>query len=315
MTLRKTDMAIKHVLSFSGGKDSTAMYLLALESGIDFIAVCADTGNESSITMDYVETIHEKTGGPKCQIVKADFSTQIERKKIVVDTKWRKDGISDKICDDVIKHLIPTGNPFIDLCMWKGRFPSTMARFCTSELKLNPIMENIVMPLMESYGVFGWLGIRATESMSRINAKEIEHVGGRYIIYRPILSWSPEEVFAIHKKHDLEPNPLYKMGMSRVGCFPCINSRKSEIKEIARRFPKEVERIRKWEEIISFTSKRGAGTFFPSNTIPGKDEKRSNILNVVKWSKTSRGGKQYNFFDELEDFNINDCSSSYGLCE
>ena len=30
---------MKHVLSYSGGKDSTAMYLLAVEWGIDFLPV------------------------------------------------------------------------------------------------------------------------------------------------------------------------------------------------------------------------------------------------------------------------------------
>lgn len=307
-------MMTKHVISYSGGKDSTAMYLLALELGIDFIAVCADTGNESPITMEYVRTIHEKTGGPECIIVKADFSDQIKRKRMIVDTKWRNEGIPDEICDRSIEHLIPTGKPFIDLCLWKGRFPSTIARFCTSELKVIPIMEQIIMPLMESHGVFSWMGIRASESRARANAREIEHVGGRYMIYRPILSWNPKEVFAIHKKHNVEPNPLYKMGMARVGCFPCIHSGKREITELAKRFPKEIARIEEWERILTYVAKRGAGTFFPADTIPGEGDTRSSIRNVVKWAKTSRGGRQYNMIDDLFD-DGNTCSSQYGLCE
>ena len=56
---------MKRVLSISGGKDSTAMYLLALELGRDFTAVFADTGNEHEITYDYVRDLPRKTGGPE----------------------------------------------------------------------------------------------------------------------------------------------------------------------------------------------------------------------------------------------------------
>ena len=39
---------VKHILSVSGGKDSTALLLWAIERGIDFQPVFADTGNENS---------------------------------------------------------------------------------------------------------------------------------------------------------------------------------------------------------------------------------------------------------------------------
>ena len=55
----------KAVLSFSGGKDSTAMYLLALEQGVDFLPVFADTGHEHDLTYDYVRNISRLTGGPE----------------------------------------------------------------------------------------------------------------------------------------------------------------------------------------------------------------------------------------------------------
>ena len=51
------------VLSFSGGKDSTALYLLALELEVEFIPVFADTGHEHPITLDYVRALPRLTGG------------------------------------------------------------------------------------------------------------------------------------------------------------------------------------------------------------------------------------------------------------
>lgn len=63
------------VLNISGGKDSTAMYLLAFrELGVAATPVFADTGNEHPITVEYVNTLAERTGGPTVRTVQADFT-------------------------------------------------------------------------------------------------------------------------------------------------------------------------------------------------------------------------------------------------
>lgn len=50
-----------HIVNVSGGKDSTAVYLLALErrerNGMDFTPVFANTGNEHEHTYDYVRQL------------------------------------------------------------------------------------------------------------------------------------------------------------------------------------------------------------------------------------------------------------------
>lgn len=52
--------------------------------------------------------------------------------------------------------------------MWKGRFPSTMARFCTVELKVRPMFDQIYVPIFEAGDkVISWQGIRANESLRR----------------------------------------------------------------------------------------------------------------------------------------------------
>jgi len=38
--------------------------------------------------------------------------------------------------------------------------------------------------------------------------------------------------------------------MGRVGCMPCINSKKEELYEIARRFPEEIERVAAGERLF-----------------------------------------------------------------
>jgi 3'-phosphoadenosine 5'-phosphosulfate sulfotransferase (PAPS reductase)/FAD synthetase len=219
-----------------------------------------------------------------------------------------------------LETLVPTGNPFLDMCIWKGRFPSTKARFCTDELKTIPITQQVVFPILKAGGrVRSWQGVRADESPRRATYAMHERIEFGVWVYRPLLRWTAMDVFAICRKHGVKPNPLYLKGMNRVGCMPCIMCRKDELSEIARRFPDVIERLRRWEEIVSMASKRGSGTFFASVT-HDKDSKYKDptykthgIDAAVEWSMTTRGGVQYDLFKATDP--IPACSSNYGLCE
>ncbi|MFW5438866.1 phosphoadenosine phosphosulfate reductase family protein [Paenibacillus apiarius] len=350
----------KNVMNISFGKDSTAMWLYALEQGADIMPVFCDTGNEHPLTYEYGDYL-EKQLGP-IRRIKADFSEQIARKREYVQNHWpqkltadapghwhyigpggereaavepsdepkdpsqqietghwrwypEQKGMSDREAAEVIETALsvlhPTGNPFLDLCLWKGRFPSTRRRFCTVELKVRPTEEQVYFPLLEAgHKVVSWQGVRAQESAARAKLPEREDTPEGYEIYRPLLRWTVEDVFAIHRKHGIEPNPLYKLGMGRVGCMPCINCGKQELFEIARRFPTEIERIAKWERLVKMASKRQGASFFPTANGAG-----DGIYEVVEWSKTAYGGRQYDLLKAIEFDDVPLCSSVYGLCE
>jgi len=303
-------MNVKNILSFSGGKDSTALYLLAMERGEDFLPIFADTGHEHELTYQFVKEFPEKVGGPEIKWVKADFKKDLERKRTkVIPEKWLKDGVPKADRDRVIEAAIYTGNPFLDLVTWKGRFPSTRARFCSQMLKHEPIFEQVIDPLLEQgIEVISWQGVRADESFARKDLPPVEEVGGGLWNYRPILEWTTDDVFAMHDKHGIEPNPLYKMGCGRVGCMPCIHARKDELMNIADRFPEVVDRVRDWEGIVSHAAKRGKSTFF-CNT----DGHGDGIDQVVQWSRTSKGLSNLDMFRQGNEVEM--CSSIYGLCE
>ena len=304
-----------NIISLSGGKDSTALLLLAIERETPNIStVFADTGNEHPLTYAYVQYLIDKFGDSvPFQWVKADFTHQIAKKREYVLTKWAEKGVSQKAIKRAADALIPTGNPFLDLCIWKGRFPSTKARFCSEELKRNVIIEQVQDPLLTNGDeVVSWQGVRADESPNRALLPEWEEVGGGMFNYRPILKWTAEQVFAMHHKHGIEPNPLYKMGMARVGCMPCIHSRKDELLEISKRFPDQIERIAEWEQTVKRSSKRFAATFFSSPGMSNEEAGKNTIKTFVEWAKTSRGGKQYDL-TRMEEPAL--CTSIYGLCE
>ena len=308
-----------NIISVSGGKDSTALLLLAIERNTENMqAVFADTGNEHQQTYDYVRYLHENIF-PIRRVV-ADFSQQIEGKRQYVLTKWAEKGVSQANIDRAAAALGPTGNPFLDLCIWKGRFPSSKAAFCSEELKRNPIIRQVQNPLLDAGDdVVSWQGVRRDESLRRstLTERELksrrEDTGAELCNYRPILDWTAADVFAMHDKHGVMKNPLYSQGMGRVGCMPCINCRKDELLEISRRFPEAIERIRMWEDAVKNASKRQAATFFAAPSDDNEWSAQQTIEKRVEWAKTSRGGHQYDMLRVLDDAPL--CTSIYGLCE
>lgn len=330
---RCLDAGVINVNSISGGKDSLADWLLAIESGCETLQVFADTGHEHPQTMEYLEYLESKLGPVKR--VKADFSHRIEGKRKFIAEKWPLSLVDEcgmspdeaaETIDRALAVLQPTGNPFLDLCMWKGRFPSTKARFCTFELKHEPIKTQVVDPIIASgKKVISWQGVRAQESPARALLSEWEEgldIGPNLAIYRPILKWTHEEVFAMAKRHGIKPNPLYQQGCSRVGCMPCIHARKSELAEIFSRWPEEIARVAEWENLVAACSRRGNSTFFPSTQDPKKSERRIKCITVEShgietyrdWALTTRGGTQFDLLATASDHSV--CNSVYaGVCE
>lgn len=278
----------------SGGKDSTALMLWAVhESGYDpstlRVSFC-DTGNEAEETYDYIDLLSRKIHPI---------------------------------------HIISPPLDFYDLAATKGRFPSAKARFCTQSLKMRPTKEYLDSLMTDGYTVINHSGVRASESADRAKLEEREPGWLSYFgceTYRPLLHWTLGDVWAVHARYGIPPNPLYAKGCSRVGCLPCVMSRKSEIAVIARQFPERIDRIRAEEEAAKLNS-RGGWTFFPPAMVPvrfrtgqvhtgksGKLVKLTMIDDVVRWAKEGTsaitGTLDFHDLDEPPT-----CDSSSGLCE
>ncbi len=174
-------MRIRHVISVSGGKDSTATLLLALARvpREQVVAIFCDTGNEIPITYKYLDHLEQHLG-IRIHRLKADFSKEIAAKRKFIardqrigrDSKGRKVRWTNKAKRRALAVLHPTGNPYLDLCLWKGRFPSRKAQFCTEELKRNIAVAFQLDLIDQGYSVVSWQGIRRDESHKRRNAKK-----------------------------------------------------------------------------------------------------------------------------------------------
>jgi 3'-phosphoadenosine 5'-phosphosulfate sulfotransferase (PAPS reductase)/FAD synthetase len=315
---------IMHIVSVSGGKDSAATAILALETQprewLRFVSV--DTGNEHEDTLEYVAYMQRALGIEIHTLPKRDFTREIEGKRAYVLKHWARKGVSQEGIERALKALEPTGNPFLDLCIWKGRFPSRKAQFCTEQLKTLPLVEWQMgfIERGECDAVWSWQGVRLDESDARRTrlqgtgacVKHFDVAGGGLFNYRPILRWKAEDCFEAHRIARLEPNPLYRKGMGRVGCMPCINAGKDELLEISKRFPGHIERIEWWEWRVGQASRREAASFFADPDRDAHLNKRG-IRKVVEWSKTKRGGQLMDWIRVHEEPKA--CQSAYGLCE
>lgn len=191
------------------------------------------------------------------------------------------------------------------------------------------------MPLMKEHeALISWQGVRRDESHARAKLAERDVEFGQWepepkgiLIYRPILDWTVEDVFAMHRKHGIRWNPLYEQGMGRVGCMPCIHAGKREMREITKRFPEEIERVAAWEKLVSHAAKRDCSTLMDARQTAkflGTDTRSKTIRpdshgikTYAQWAKTARGGKQMDLIAQAEESPaaLPMCSSIYGLCE
>ena len=286
---------MKVLVFYSGGKDSQAALIWAVKTyGVKWVeAVFCDTGWENKQTYEHIRSTTEQLG--------------VE----LVTLKSKKyDGM-------------------LDLAIKKKRFPSTMARYCTDELKVRPAIDYV---LSKNENLIIIEGIRKNESLSRAKMdkyctyfryyfekqangkthtyrkKDVVKWCGKYNAdkVRPVFDWSADEVINYIKDSGQLPNPLYYQGFKRVGCFPCIMCNHSEIRLLIDNFPERIDELRKAEGKVGTN-------FFPPNYIPSrfcKNKKYPFIEDVEKYIKNKNATADM-FYDQGQT----GCISVYNLCE
>lgn len=289
---------MKVLVQFSGGKDSQASLIWTIKKygKKNIIACFCDTGWEHQDTYTHINDIVKQLGIPLVTLR------------------------SDKY------------NDFVDMSIKKKRFPSTMARFCTSALKVIPMIDYILSQ-DESFIIIQ--GIRAKESKARAGYdmecsffkeyfnKQVKRLYHKKAVLewckthdasllRPIFHWSAQDVIDYILTNGQRPNPLYERGFSRVGCFPCIMCRKREIQLISKDAWAS-KRLIDAERRMEVETEKGS-SFFSPGYIPIRfcaNGQYPTVEEVFKY--VNRFDAQLDMFEPEEGYS---CMSVYhGLCE
>jgi 3'-phosphoadenosine 5'-phosphosulfate sulfotransferase (PAPS reductase)/FAD synthetase len=196
---------MKHIVSFSGGKDSTLMLLLMLEKGmpIDEI-IFADTGMEFQELYDYIEQIENFIGRKV---------TRIKSKKT-----W----------DELFFATKKKGNNIGQIY----GFPMTMACVMTDRLKQRPI-QRYYCSIEGEYIVYIGIARNEPERYARLKPNE----------KAPLYEWGIDENFVIQElnRRGLH-NPLYDT-FDRLGCYTCPNMNLKELRLMRKRYPDEYAKL------------------------------------------------------------------------
>lgn len=284
---------MKHIVGFSGGIDSqaTARWVLNRFPHEDVVLLNSNVGgHEHPLTIKFIEQ-YSREVHPVVVVT-----------PIVADMGRR--GLKEGSASQAARSQYADTDilTFPVLAKIKGRFPSTKCQFCTEHLKLAPahrwMKENLAGQEWRRYA-----GVRRDESKRR--AGKMPVMWDDYYnceLHHPIVDWTKQMCFDYVKLHGEPINPLYTMGFNRVGCAPCINSGKKDVLAWAQRFPEMIDKVRQYEKEVG-------RTFFPP-MVPGKEINW--VDEVVEWSKTVYGGKQYSLEILYER---SSCESDYGLCE
>lgn len=292
---------MKILVAYSGGKDSQASLIWSVKKyGAKSIeAVFCDTGWENPITHKHI----------------IDTCKELNVKLVIVKSK-KYDGM-------------------VDMAKKKGRFASTVARFCTVELKTTPMIDYV---LEKKEHLLIIQGIRANESASRskmkaqctffkyyfepyndkgktftYRKKEIKEFIKNYAddILRPVFDWTGQDVIDYIVANGQQPNELYYQGFKRVGCFPCFMAGHQEVREILKRYPERFKSIEQIEEEVQ-------SSFFKIDYIPerfrtGFDEKSGKTFTKACDIKKYLNDK--NLTIDMFEEEAMSCSSFYHLCE
>lgn len=208
----------------------------------------------------------------------------------------------------------------------RAGFPARTQRWCTRMLKVEPLREYHDALGVETISV---VGLRAEESDARARLPEFEFDDrwGGYV-WRPLIRWTVADVLAIHHRHGVPVNPLYRRGHSRVGCWPCIYASKEQIRLWAQDDPASVAEVAALErECEALRAARNAETpgryahdiasFFQSReqkTDPATGRRvflPVHVDEVVRWSQTTHGGKQLALIREAADSGC----FRWGMCD
>ncbi len=228
------------VLSLSGGKDSQAMasavvrYVRSRGLSNRMVAVHADLGRAEWHQTHEVVAAQAASLGLELTIVQRD--------------------VGNRGPEDLLDHITARAEK---VGREKVFWPSSAARYCTSDLKRDPI--NKFLRTFDGI-VISVEGLRAEESAARAKKgcweprKKISTATRTALTWRPIHDWSEADVWAeLGGRHGDLVHPAYALGNERLSCSLCVLASKGDLVRGATHNPEYANAIADLEVEYGYT--------------------------------------------------------------
>lgn len=217
---------IYHIVSLSGGKDSTAMLLKMLEKRmpIDLILFC-DTGLEFPEMYAHLDKLEKFIDMPITRI-RAEHSYEYYFLHAPVKRKNEA-----AFAEQFGRSYTGYG--------WAG----PKMRWCTSVLKDTP-RERFLRPLRKKYDIMEYIGIAADETyrLERKRNQIASHI-------HPLVEWNMTEANCLQYCYErgFDWDGLYEH-FSRASCWCCPLQSLSELRKLRHHYPKYWQQLKDWEK-------------------------------------------------------------------
>jgi 3'-phosphoadenosine 5'-phosphosulfate sulfotransferase (PAPS reductase)/FAD synthetase len=227
----------------SGGKDSQAMFAIL----------------STLVPADQLHVVHADLGDIEHENVKGFIRSNIDDKELLVAQAIHADGSKKDFFSAVRARRASLDS--------KGKtdapaFPSSAARFCTSDLKTGPIWK-VIRAQGDHAIVVNCVGIRAEESPVR--AKKIADRGTLNVNtkntnskrqafdYWPIADWTIAQVWNEIEAKGQERHPAYDAGNDRLSCVFCIFGSRGDLARGAEARPELLQKLADLEADVRTT--------------------------------------------------------------
>jgi 3'-phosphoadenosine 5'-phosphosulfate sulfotransferase (PAPS reductase)/FAD synthetase len=190
-------------------------------------------------------------------------------------------------------------------------WPSSAARYCTSDQKVSPIGK-FVTTLHNRHGrekpmrVLNTLGIRAQESSARAKKRGFGPKGayqtsgtakkGKRTVdeWYPIFGWGETQVWDTIKSPGAPPyHKAYDLGMRRLSCVFCVFATEEDLTTAAKHNPKLFSEYVELEKRVGHTFQQNRSLQTLAKTIAEKElvpDKVPSLLDLATTKTTTKGG-------------------------
>lgn len=205
------------IVSYSGGKDSTATLLWALSTGLPTRVIYADTGNEPPDTPAYLDYIQATLG-------------------ITIEAYHRP------------------SHSFTEIVRRRGMWPIPRRCLVSRTVKIDDFAWYLNHSHTPPSALV-LIGQRREESATRSRLPHFSPTSKLYRpVYRPILDWTTPQVFSYLQQHGIAPHPAYHHGRRRIGCVWCVHSTPYDLSIDDQLYPERCDQLRQLRAAIGLPS-------------------------------------------------------------